>query len=258
MILHENWAAADLAAQRYLTTAGAFRGAFDSIVGSTSLSALSRTNLRLALYDIARTYTESEAVLIADETERVASQSVADARKALGVVTDAPALSDALTEHLSGSGEHLRTEIAIQLERDIVTVEQRLQNMALRARLLRNATGISESAAAIKVRIGEKEDLKFFFRDRAGRRLPTQKYIRMLWRHHLLTTYNEVYLHEMAERGAETAYVVHIDPRHRWHGRKISLAADSDEPGYHDIADEVFHPNSEAIVSARLSVIDDV
>lgn len=125
--------------------------------------------------------------------------------------------------------------------------------MLLQASLHAASSGSKRQNSLIYLRAKEKGDPKFYFVDRINRRWPSQKYIRSIWRHHLLTAYNETYLFTLAEYGETTARVVHLDPNHRVHGLVLAIADEGNLLRYEDVRDEIFHPNADAIVTANIS-----
>lgn len=237
--LHQH---AEEAAARYGTLLTAFRGLFAS--ASSDVWSMSRRRQVVdQAYAIGRDYLNDEIARIDDATFEIALRAREIAGNSLGASLTRPEHDPALSEHLSAFAGYLRDEIAAQVERDVVTLKRELQRIALETDRDARLRGISQENALARRRAGGI-DPQFHFRDRGGRRLKSQKHIRTIWRHHLLTTYNEVMLFTLAEFGRRQARIEHPDPKHRYAGITFEIG---DE--YLALRDEVFHPNSEAVVA---------
>jgi hypothetical protein len=237
--LHQH---AEQAAARYGIMLTAFRGLFAG--ASTDTWSMSRRDQVVTqAYAVGRDYLEDEARHIEQATFEIALRAREIAGNSLGASLMQPESDPALSEHLGAFSGYLRDEIAAQVERDIVTLKRELQRLALETDREARLRGITYENALARRRAGGI-DPQFHFRDRGGRRLKSQKHIRTIWRHHLLTTYNEVMLFTLAEFGRRKARIEHPDPKHRHAGTVFEIG---DE--YLALRDEVFHPNSDAVVA---------
>lgn len=241
---------AEGAGERYLTVIFALRGSYDRALSANSPLA-PQTNKLLSrdVFNISRMHLESEEKWLEELVWEVASQAITDALQALDLGNSSPDGMDALSDHLSAIWEHLRSEIAVQLERDASAIVQKHRKLGLQVKTQANATGWSESATLIHLRMSDRA-LKFYFQDRAGRKWPSQKYVRTVYRGTLLALYNEVYLFTLAERGQRRAMIWHSDPNHRYAGTLIALDDDPKLTTYESIKEDAFHPNSDAVVRA--------
>lgn len=239
---------ADAAASRYLLLLNGLRGiqaqalTQGNLIAPAVLERVARQG-----YQIAERYLTSERDNIAQTTQQIATDAQQRAQSDLGVSSDT-ALTARTSELLSLAGEILRNEIVIQAERDVGKLKGELRQAALEVELAAMSQGISRESALIQQRLNAGKTA-FTFQDRAGRRWASQKYIRTIWRQHLLTSWNETYLTTLADHGVTTAEIQHPDPASRFAGMKISILPSTDLPSYGELRQEAFHPNSEARVS---------
>lgn len=245
MIVNEISALAEKAADRYLNVIFGFRGAYSKAISQqdpTTAKVLSEFSANL--YDIARTYLNSEEDVINSVTAEIALLSASDALSAVGATESANDIVDALSAYLNAFKDYIRSEIAVQLERDIAAVRKKLRSIGLQAEILSGSTGISRKAAIIQLKLTDSGEFRFYFTDRQNRKWPSQKYVRTIWRQHLLSVYNEVYLYVLSKYGRKTAMVKHMDANSKSHMVTFNIVE------YEAIKDEYFHPNANAVVSA--------
>jgi hypothetical protein len=193
-----------------------------------------------------RTHVETQSVEIASE----AHTATLDALRS----QDARDLSEAVTEQLKALERYVLNEIAIQIERDIAFLRQSYLSVALQVKIAARSQRIGLRSALIQYRVGNAAELSFFFRDRRNQRWPSHKFIRSVWRQHLLAVYNETVLIDLAEHGQRFAEVSHLSPSSQFHGMKIALSSNTSHPTYAEIRNEIFHPNSEAILKVPETV----
>ncbi|CCG43289.1 hypothetical protein [Magnetospirillum molischianum] len=243
----QRWFDAERAGERYASLAHGMNGLYAEALGSVDpTSPKARSDLRIAIYQLAQSFVAGEQAFIDDGLTVAAHQGLADALEALGLgETTAPDLPEPVSELLSATGEHLRAEIVMQIERDVLAVEKRLRDLALKVNVMTRASDISKRAAIIRAQIKDRGSVEFSFVDRAGRRWPSQRYISTVWRQHLLNVHVETTLHVFAERGAQAVEVVHPDPKSAKNGLMFGLVGQHDLPGLDEIRDDVFHPNSQ-------------
>lgn len=238
--------AAEDASQRYLNVLAALRSLlFASLAQPYSQAGVA--NLRAGANGVARTFLKTEVALIEDEMRRTAQDALGRAQSDLSVspVSDIPEALDAFLEQ---SERFLEMEVTAQLTRDVEALVQRYREYAIETQL--TAMSVRGRVGAAQVGAVDRERVRFYFRDRGGRLYPSQKFIRTVWRKALVSLGAEFYLLEAVSRGATSAIVVHPDPKHRFNGFEVSTNALSGQPSFIDVRDEIFHPQSEAVLKA--------
>jgi hypothetical protein len=156
--------------------------------------------------------------------------------------------TEAVSDHLYEAESYLRGELSTVIERDIRFLKDSLRRAVLQVKLSARAQRITERTALMQYRIGNAQELHFYFHDRGNQKWPTRKFVRSVWRHSLLSTYNEVVLLTLSDHGLEHAEVVHDNPKSDVHGLKIAMSANGTLPTYAEIRAEIFHPNADAIL----------
>lgn len=92
--------------------------------------------------------------------------------------------------------------------------------------------------------IYNSRDLGFFYTDKLGRKVNAVKYIRTMARDYLVKNYNDlIYGYAMINNNVNLV-VDHLDEGHKHNGIQI----DTETSHYFDIKDDVFHPNSNALL----------
>lgn len=246
MITDQMTIAADAAASRYESTLTGFRMIFADFLNSSKFG--SQKHLREQIsqaYYVGRSYLDDEIDRIREETDRFA-------HVALDVTLEqlkrerSDTLPDALSEHLNDSDSYLERELSIQIERDIATLSNAMRRTMLGVSMAARAHRIPSQAALIQYRISNPPEISFYFRDQANRQWPSKRFVRSLWRQHLLGIYNETVLMTLADHGIDRARVVHPDKNDV---PEVSIAPNSALPTYTDVRNHLFHPNSNAILS---------
>jgi len=236
---------ADAAARRYTHLLRGFQGFFANALRD-QWSLARRRDAAVHAYNMAGIFDQREREQIERETYQIAHIARERAGAQLGVsltpISDDPVLS----EHLRDVSSYLFGLVWNQVERDVTALREALSRAAFEVHRTARADGVSTDQALARLRAAGSLQLNFVFRDRGGRRLASEKHIRAIWRHHLLTVFNEVTLHVLAEHGETRAEIAHPDPNHRWAGEVVAIAGDAGTVSYADIRDEVFHPNSDA------------
>lgn len=199
-------------------------------------------------YSMARRYLATEAVEIQDAMISVAKEALTATHAELSI-EDSDEIPDAVDEHVSAFIEHLVSELAIQIERDIATLKKALQQTILGVTLAAAAQRLPLRTALIQHRIAMNTDIVFGFTDRKSVKWPARRYIRTIWRHDLLALYNDVVLMTLADAGVDTAHVRHTDPSSHVHGLQISIVDNTELPTLADIRDQTFHPNANAVLA---------
>lgn len=164
------------------------------------------------------------------------------------------ALSAAQAENVSGIITEARNALVGQLmqssQRDIEVATHALRQFSLQVESMMNAKKIPYVAAVINTRLMLDPGLRFLQLDRGGKNWDSSTFAKTAVRGFLVRTYVETYLYQLASRGIETAKVVYEDPTHKNAGLLFSVAdAAGTLPTYESIKNEVWHPNSRALVS---------
>jgi hypothetical protein len=206
------------------------------------------TGLTQDAYAMARRYLDAEGLEMSEAFEQIAREALTATRAELSV-EDSDELPDDVDEHVSAFVEHLMSELSIQIERDIATLKKTLQQTILGVTLAAAAQRLPLRTALIQHRIAINTDVKFGFTDRRYAKWPAQGYVRTIWRHNLLSLYNDVVLMTLADAGVDTARVRHTDTTAATHGLEISMVDTTELPTLADIRDQTFHPNANAILA---------
>ncbi|QNK01669.1 hypothetical protein [Dyella telluris] len=86
--------------------------------------------------------------------------------------------------------------------------------------------------------------------NRAGQSMTSQNFVYLTMRKAALDLFNEVQMNLLRLDGHETAQIVTLSADSENNGRQIALVDGLELPTYLDLADEVFHPRSTAVVGA--------
>ncbi len=238
---------AERASERYLLVLQSLRGILAQALNrpDPSASAL-RSFIREEAIRIAEVFLESEHREIIANMQSIACLASADAFRSLGADVVRNESSGAVVELLDAQEKYLLSEIAVQLERDIAGLLKHWHMAALQIHRLERLYRLSREAAIARFRISEQQKLKFWFKDRHGRRYPSQKYVRTVMRGALLDLAVNAFLGVMADAGVSQLAVIHQDTKHSYFGLTVSVVDDGVDPFIEDVRDDVFHPNSEA------------
>lgn len=194
-------------------------------------------------------YVQAEAFL-ADEREhidRIIEEIASDAhQKTLQQLSseDSAELPAAALDHLAVTAAYLADELIAQIHRDIAMVRQAVQRAQLDVYTNARARRIPERQSLIEYRISNSDHLNFMFHDRHARKWSSKKFVRGLWRHTLLSVYNETVMIALADHGLERAGVYDTDQGHQIQIASITLTGATDLDGYADVRSDYFHPNS--------------
>jgi len=239
----------DQASTRHLSASLVFMNqSRQAMTGHLAFSRAGAADLSSDLTALAWTYIENEEDRVGDTLDQLSKDAHRRAKEHLGV-TDAEDDEMTLSELLSSSEEtsenYLTSEIIAQVNRDVNQVVRDYRNAALRTLMITDIGTMSREDANMQVMIDElNTKRKLWFRDRAGRKLPSQKHIRRLWRQTLRDHWMQVYLQTLAMFGQSVAVIWHPDPGYHAFGTVIEIS--EQEYGLDDI-DKVFHPNSRAL-----------
>lgn len=239
----------EAASQRYELILEAWRSLYHQALSSTTFgTAKQLREITESAYQIAHRYLETEMDLVQLRSEEIAREARTATLLSLGS-NDARTIEEAVSEHLSASGDYLNREISVQIERDIANLRNMLRTATLQVQISARAQAKTAQLALLQFRSSVSPSLQFYFHDRADRRWPSRKFIRAVWRQHLLGVYNEVVLLTLAEHGLEFAEVVNDNPTAHSHGMRIAILPSADDPTYGEIRGEVFHPNANAVLT---------
>jgi hypothetical protein len=243
---------AEAAAQRYDLLVEGWRALYMRALNEPDFGTPRQlTRIAEQAYTMARTYLDTETQMIADVSDRISQTALHETTLQIGS-QPADGLGEAIVDHVSNSGDYLRSHIAVQIERDIGTLKNALRQLHLTVSLAAQTTGMAWSSALTQYRVGGAERLQFQVYDRSSKKWISRRLVRTIWRQHLLGIYNETVLMTLADHGIDQAVVQHVNPQSDVHGMSILLFANGELPTYHDIRDEVFHPNADAILARSL------
>lgn len=246
MILEQFNQESAAAGSRYLILIQGFRNAYTQAFSSAVMKSSAIDGLTGQLYDTARIYLGNEQVEIQRASDKVAFKARQSAFSDLSV-NDSVESDNATSELLRASRQHLSDEIAVQLERDIAFTKQQLRRARLQIGISARTQGVDHHTARMQHIAAGRNELRYNFMDRGGRKWPSQKFVSQVWRQHLLNTYNDAYLATAAEFGVDQFRIDHPDAE-RLGGLRFTTTPGGSLPTYDEIKDQVFHPNSVTVV----------
>jgi hypothetical protein len=238
----------DYAVRRYESLLMAFRSVYKAAISSSDFSTVkSFARVKKEAYVLARNFLDTERDFIKSETDKIALEAHTSVYLDLSVNLSKD-LTESTVDHLIDLEDYLITELTIQIERDIATLVKSLRQVAYQIQISSFAKNTTFKKSLMEFRMGDVKELEFSFYDRAAAKWSSKKYVRSLWRQHLLSAYNETYMMDLADHGVSVVQIEHTNSSSRFHGMKISLISGSAYPMYEEIKSEIFHPNSDAIV----------
>lgn len=235
------------AGERYVNFLLSLRGVLSASSGVPVKDNRAFANIRMGSYEVAQTFMESEVEFFERDL-----QSLQDRARALAqsdVLSGAPSKTLVLSDYADELVTWFRQELRSQIERDINTAVQKRREIALDATLMARSKGYSEEVA-YQLASSRRGGVNFYFKDRAGRKYPSQKFIRQLYRQGLITIAIESYALEAAAYGVAELEIVHPDNNHGYVGERITLVEKPNMLTLAEVRDEVFHPNSNAFLRA--------
>jgi len=240
---------ADQAAARYGLLADSWQAHFSRALNDLAFGTSTHAARFIAeALGMAQTYLSQEM----EHAERLLQEIAREAHQTTLreiASNDADELTERVTEHLSAALRYATDELLAQINRDIALMRRELQRVSLEVYAASRSRGISQRQALIEYRIGNSADLEFAFHDRTNRKWSSRKFVRTLWRHSLLSVYNETVMLTLADHGLRRARVVHLDPNAESHDTLIAFSSSADLPTYSEIRDTIFHPNSNAVLA---------
>lgn len=238
---------ADAAGARYQVLLDSWRSIYQRQLNGSQLDPRMIEAASLDARRIAVGFLNAEVERLTNDADGIASEAYTETLHELGV-TETDELTEAVSELLNAIEQYIKREIHIQIERDIAFLEESLRRTLLQVSVAARAQGTTPRMALVQYQIGNAQEIAFFFHDRRGAKWPSRKFIRGVYRHGLLAIYNETVLLTLADHGETLAEVVHVDRHAASDGTIIAMASNSDHPTYSEIRNEVFHPNSDAIL----------
>lgn len=204
------------------------------------------------LSDLNMDHSLNESQLLIDQSDLLAKKAYAKAMRDIGKKGDLEDRPE-LLRYIDETTQDTFSALYQQIFRNQQQAEKHLRNVALQVQMVSDTRNWKRSAALIAVRKNLATQFKFNFADRSGRRWDASKYVRTLLREHYVTLYNEVYLYALSKRNRLTAYVKNEDVNHKDHGTRFYiLPISKKDPLYSSIKDQIFHPNTRSLVTAKL------
>jgi hypothetical protein len=236
------------AADRYSQLIVVWQGLYQRYANSSEFGSIRNlSRLSEEAYAIARDFLAKEGLTLNAAIEEIASDARRDALAQLQSNDESEETALA-GELLMLTDSYLAREIAIQIERDISLLTESMRKMTLQVVQSARIQGVSIRQALIQHRITHSEPVQFFFYARNAAKWPSRRFVRTLWRHTLLSVYNEMMMTILVDHGEFQAQVDHPNTDFHAQGRVISLFDGSNLPTYLDVRNELFHPNSDAVL----------
>lgn len=241
--------AAQRASERYVLFLNSLRGVLSQALRSDPSDMRARTALREACLESARAFLRTEIGIIEQEVERSAEEETVRLNSTISPDSSDAELSPLAQDIVETAQDRLETELRAQIERDIMQVLLKHKDFQIEVHMLADIERISADGAKFKVLMRGEDQVRFYFRDRMGRKLQSQKFIRTVWRDALLQTGNEAFLIAAAKSGFDTVVVDHPDRQSSANGVEIAINPEFEgEVSYADVRDSIFHPNSQAVL----------
>jgi hypothetical protein len=237
----------EAAASRHALMLGSMTMALERAVRGDPNDARVRTELAQGLANIAAAYSSNEAISVIRETDHAYTEASRLAYQHSGS-GERPSPGEAAQEYRLRIQEHLLSELATQLARESGQALAAFDRFMLSVRTAATAQRTSVYSAHLVALKQSREPVSFLFIDRAGRSSAADRFVRVLWRHSLLTLANEAYLLAAAQAGATGVRIVLPKPPND--GLELGFGGVDARRTYGDIRDEIFHPNTIARLEA--------
>lgn len=242
---------AQRASERYVSFLNSLRGTLSTVIRSDPADVRTRRELRMSAFAIARTFIDVEMKLIEQDLDDVADYQFRRAVSEAGLQAADIDRAEILDDLLAETADHLETEMRAQIERDVAQLLKRHKDFQLEVHLISLTERVDPRSAQFRALMRHSDQVRFFFKDRSGRRYPSQKFIRTVYRDALLQAGNEIYMLTAVDVGFKKARVVHPDRNAGVNDYVFPLNPDTGQGSYVEIRDEAFHPNSNAILKAE-------
>lgn len=236
------------AADRYSQLIMAWQGLFQTSANSSNFgTSQGAVKMSDEAYVTARQFLENEATQIALAVNEIVSEARTDVLSQLQS-SDEQDETVVVSELVLQSQSYLAHELAIQIERDISLLKDTMRRMTIHVGMSAKIQNTSIRQALIQHRMINTEPVQFFFYARNSAKWPSRRFVRTLWRHTLLSVYNEIIMQALVDHNEFQAQVDHANVDFHAYGRIISLFDGSSLPTYLDVRNELFHPNSDAVL----------
>lgn len=246
---------ADQASSRYALLTDGWQGEFGRALNELDFGSSTNTARMIAkATEMGQAFLDQEVYVSGEVFDKIAREAHQTTLREIASI-DAEQLTDRVSEHLEASRTYLLEEVFAQIRRDLSTMRKMGSDVVLETSLASRSRGISSRQALIEYRLGNKATLDFSFIDRGNRKWNSRKFIRTVWRHTMLSVYNETVMMTLADHGIKNAVVDHIDPNAESHGAVITFGSNSELPTYTEVRDVIFHPNSNAVLKMERAVV---
>lgn len=238
MIIHEIDEAAEKAAARYVWLTESWNILFDK-----SLTDYTHGSLVQEAMSVAHAFMSTER----EHIEDICSEIFRGARTAVFRavdVEDSEEAPEAASEHLSATIDYIQNELIAQIQRDISMFRQRSLIALSEIAFLQKSLQTNHTRALLEYRTRNPDSLQFSFYDRRAFRWSSKKFVRAMWRHALLSLYNESVLYAVDEFHMDYVRVATFEGDNIKHVDRITLGNDPDLMIYSQVRDKYFHPNS--------------
>ena len=223
-------------AERYRLFLEKLLNAYNRTILTADFNARSLATFNAEVANMHNQYLEFEVEAIVETYNSVQDMVREDTKsQSVNVLED-----DAWAENLVANTNFLYDAIKLQSQKDVLYINNFIRTKAIQ---LMNQ---SDYDVAYNLIFNHKE-LSFYYTDKLGRKLNSQKYIRTITRDFMVKNYNDLVIGSAILNAIEEVTIENTDPNHREHGKVIAVNG-TDSVNYFDIRDDVFHPNSQSIV----------
>lgn len=143
--------------------------------------------------------------------------------------------------------EHVAETIGVRLVTDARSIQQVFRKVSLKAFVASQQSNLYPQELFRRAYLETMDNFAFKQRDKAGRLTGSEVVWRLMLRSHYYGLVNEISMMGLAAQGEKLARV--FAPGHDYHDLILSLGQPvDDKPIYDQIAADVFHPNSDALI----------
>jgi hypothetical protein len=224
--------------ERYTNYLEALRNAYNRTILTADLSPRQLGTFKKEIDSIQTRYLEQEVdhvTKVHDLLLDYIGQAIADDKMDVSVTQD-----HEWTDYLYQNTNFLYEAIKLQSSKDALYI-----NNFLRVKVL-EVLNLNDHQKAYSL-VFNNRDLSFFYTDKIGRKINSQKYIRSLARDYMVTSYSDMLVGSAILNGIDEVGIENVDPNHRDHGKIISVTGEN-ELNYFSVRNEIFHPNSNSII----------
>mgnify|MGYP001298923751 CR=1 FL=1 len=237
------------ASDRYVAFLNNLRGQLWTALRKDPTDMRSRDALFRDVHALAVTFLDQERPTLHQAVEEVAQDALQRVALDLGVSVSQKLQNAFLTDYRDNIAHFLLQEFMTQLDRDIHQVMRKYEELGLQVFMERQTSATPEEAH-FRVLMNANESMSFYFRDRSSRKLNSQKYIRTVVRHALVTVWTQLYAMEATSYSASHLTVEHPD-KAKYDGLKLGFVDSQGLPTLMDVKDEIFHPQTKAYLKAH-------